>query len=203
MRLFLVRHGETLWNRESRIMGQSDIELTEKGRRQAERLGEALKDEKMDAIYSSSLTRTKQTAGEIARFHGLEVVADDGLMEIDAGEVDGLTYEELMAKHGEFLKEWATKGASLKVPGGESIGELQERAWATVSGLAEAYAGRTVVAVSHSLAIQTIICTALDMSFANMRRLRMDLASISILHFGGEGASLLLYNDTCHLEGVS
>lgn len=202
MRLFLVRHGETLWNREGRIMGQSDIGLTEKGRKQAQRLGEALKDEGIDAIYSSSLTRTRQTADEIARFHGLEVVADDGLMEINAGEMDGLTYEELVAKHGEFLKKWATKGASLRVPGGESIGDLQERAWATVSRLADVHASQTIVLVSHSLAIQTIMCQALDISLSNMRRLRMDLASISILDFGREGASLLLYNDTCHLEGV-
>lgn len=200
MRLILARHGETVWNRESRIMGQSDIELTERGREQAARLGAALKDEELAALYSSSLTRTRETANEIARFHNLEVIPDDGLMELDAGDLDGLTVAEMMSRHGEFLKKWASGAPSLRVPGGESMADLQGRAWASVKRVVNLHVDGTVVVVSHSLAIQSIVCKALDMSLSNLRRLRMDLASISILSFGQEGALLLLYNDTCHLE---
>jgi len=200
MRLILARHGETVWNREGRIMGQSDIELTERGREQAARLGAALKDEELAAVYSSPLRRCRETANEIARPHNLEVIPDDGLMELDAGDLDGLTVDELMPRYGEFLKKWATGGPSLKVPGGESMADLQGRAWASVKRVANLYVDGTVVVVSHSLAIQSIVCKALDMSLSNLRRLRMDLASMSILSFGQEGALLLLYNDTCHLE---
>jgi len=200
MRLILARHGETVWNRESRIMGQSDIELTELGRQQAARLGVALKDENVADVYSSPLTRTRETANEIARFHNLEVIPDDGLMELDAGDLDGLTVDELMARHGEFLKEWTTGGPLVRVPGGESMADLQGRTWDVLQKLVNRHVDGTVVVVSHSLAIQTIVCKALDMSLSNLRRLRMDLASISILDFGKGGASLLLYNDTCHLR---
>ncbi|MFW6125971.1 MAG: histidine phosphatase family protein [Chloroflexota bacterium] len=200
MRLILVRHGETGWNRDSRIMGQSDIMLTERGQRQAERLGEALREERVGAVYSSPLTRARQTAEAIALFHGLEVVTDKGLMEIHAGDLDGLTYEELVTQHAEFLKEWVAVGPTLKVPGGESLDDVQRRAWATVSKLADLHASETVVAVSHSLAIQSVVCKALDMGMSNMRRLHMGLASINILNFERGGVSLLLYNDTCHLE---
>ncbi len=199
MRLILARHGETVWNRESRIMGQSDIKHTELGRQQALRLGEALKDENVAAVYSSSLTRTRETANEIARFHNLEVIPDDGLMELDAGDLDGLTVNELMTRHGEFLKKWATGGPFVRVPGGESMADLQGRTWDVVQRLVNRHVDETVIVVSHSLAIQTIVCKALDMSLSNLRRLRMELASISILDFGKGGASLLLYNDTCHL----
>ena len=200
MRLILVRHGETMWNRENRILGHTDIELSEKGRKQAKRLGVALKDEDVTAIYSSSLRRARETADEIARYHHLEVIPEDAFMELDAGELDGLTFEEVMKRYGEFLKEWANNASSLKIPGGESIAEVQRRAWSAVSKLVDIHANETVIVVSHSLAIQSMINKALEMNLSNLRRLRLDLASISILNFGKSGISLLLYNYTCHLE---
>ena len=200
MRLILVRHGETMWNRENRILGHTDVDLNEKGRKQAERLGVALKDEEVTAIYSSSLRRARETANEIVRYHNLEVIADDAFMELDAGDLDGLTFEEVMKRYGEFLKEWANDASSLKVPGGESIAEVQRRAWSAVNKLVDIHADETVIVVSHSLAIQSMINKALEMNLSNLRRLRLDLASISILNFGKNGISLLLYNDTCHLE---
>lgn len=199
MRLILVRHGETMWNRENRILGHTDVDLNEKGRKQAEQLGVAFKDEEVTAIYSSSLRRARETANEIARYHQLEVIADDAFMELDAGELDGLTFEEVMKRYGEFLKEWANDASSLKVPGGESIAEVQRRAWSAVNKLVDIHADETVIVVSHSLAIQSMINKALEMNLSNLRRLRLDLASISILNFGKSGISLLLYNDTCHL----
>ena len=199
MKLILVRHGETMWNRENRILGHTDIDLNEKGRKQAELLGVALKDEEVTAIYSSPLKRASETAGEIARYHHLDVLPDDSFMEIDAGELDGLTFEEVVKRYGEFLKGWANKESSLKIPGGESMAELEMRAWSAVKKLVEIHADDTAIVVSHSLAIQSIICRALEMGLSDTRRLRLDLASISILNFGKGGVSLLLYNDTCHL----
>ena len=163
-----MRHGETMWNRENRILGHTDVDLTEKGRKQAERLGVALKDEEVTAIYSSSLRRARETANEIVRYHNLEVIADDAFMELDAGELDGLTFEEVMKRYGEFLKEWANDASSLKVPGGESIAEVQRRAWSAVNKLVDIHADETVIVVSHSLAIQSMINKALEMNLSNL-----------------------------------
>jgi len=202
MRLILARHGETMWNRENRILGHTEIELTEKGRKQAERLALALKGEKVTAIYSSPLRRARQTAEEIARYHQQEVVPDDGLKELDAGELDGLTFNEAMERYGEFLEEWLKDTPSLRMPGGESVAELDERTWATVERIVKDHPDGAAILVSHSFVIMCIISRALGMSISNFRRLRLGVASISILNFGQRGISLLQFNDTCHLQGI-
>jgi len=199
MRLILVRHGETRWNQENRVLGHTEIELNEKGRKQAERLALALKDETLAAIYSSPLRRARETAEEIARFHGLEVVTDDGLKEVDAGELDGLTFQEMMERYGDFLKEWVKDEPSLRMPGGESIAELQQRTWPAVERMVRDHPDGIVILVSHAFAILSIICKAIGLSLSHFRRLRLSTASISILNFGGRGTSLVLFNDTCHL----
>lgn len=202
MRLILVRHGETMWNRENRVLGHTEIDLSEKGLKQVERLALALQDEKVSAIYSSPLRRTRQTADQIARFHHLGVVTDDALKEVDAGELDGLTFQEMMERYGGFLEEWMKGLPSLKMPGGESIAELQERTWPAVERIVNDHPDAVVILVSHSFALLSIILRALGMSLSNFRRLRLNLASISILNFGKRGTSLLLFNDTCHLKGI-
>jgi len=202
MRLILVRHGETLWNRENRVLGHTEIELTERGRKQAERLALALKEEKVTAIYSSPLRRARETANEIARFHRLAVVPDDAFKELDAGELDGLTFGEVMERYGDFLKQWMEDVPSLKMPGGESMAQLQERTWGAVEGIVNHHRDGVVILVSHSFVIMSIISRALGMSLSHFRRLRLSVASISILNFGQRGISLLQLNDTCHLEGL-
>lgn len=200
MKLILVRHGETRWNHENRILGHTGIALNKTGREQAARLAVALKDEKVSAIYSSPLRRARQTAEEIARHHGLEVVTDEALKEIDAGELDGLTFEELTERYGDFFKEWMLDDPSLRMPGGESKTELQQRTWPAVERIVREHPDGVVILVSHSLAIVSIISRALGMSLSNFRRLRLSVGSISILNFGERSASLVLFNDTCHLE---
>lgn len=200
MRLILVRHGETMWNRENRVLGQNEVELNETGRKQAERLALAFKDEKVAAIYCSPLRRARETAEEIARFHELPVVADDALMEIDAGELDGLTFDEMRERYGEFLEQWLRDATAIAMPGGESMGQLQQRAWAGVERIVSAHPDETVIVVSHSFAIQSIICKALGMALSNFRRLRLNVGSLSILDFGKRGTRLVLFNDTCHLR---
>ncbi len=202
MRLILVRHGETLWNRENRILGHTEIELTEKGRRQAERLALAIKDKRATAIYTSPLRRARETTDEIARFHRLEVIPDDALKELDAGELDGLTFDEVMKRYGDFLKQWLEDIPSLRMPGGESLAELNERAWSAVERIVNHHPDGEVILVSHSFVLMSIISRALGMSLSNSRRLRLTVASISILDFGQRGISLLQFNDTCHLQGI-
>jgi broad specificity phosphatase PhoE len=189
-----------MWNRENRVLGQNEVELNETGRKQAERLALAFKDEKVAAIYCSPLRRARETAEEIARFHELPVVADDALMEIDAGELDGLTFDEMRERYGEFLEQWLRDATAIAMPGGESMGQLQQRAWAGVERIVSAHPDETVIVVSHSFAIQSIICKALGMALSNFRRLRLNVGSLSILDFGKRGTRLVLFNDTCHLR---
>ncbi len=203
MRLILVRHGETRWNEERRIQGIGDTELNERGRKQTQYLAQALASENVVAIYSSPLSRALKTARAIARPHNLEVQIEDALKELDAGELDGLTTSEIAAQYGDFLKEWIKGSPTLKMPGGESIAELRDRAWEVIERIIKRYPDGVVIVVSHYFVILAIICQALNLDLVHYRRFRHDVAAISILDFGERGASLLLLNDTCHLEKMA
>jgi broad specificity phosphatase PhoE len=201
MKLILVRHGETQWNRENRVVGFADIGLNDEGRKQVKRLALALKEERVDAIYASPLSRAWETAQEVARYHDGEVKADDAFKEMDAGELDGLTYEDMRDRYGELIKQWLSEPASVIMPGGESLANVQERAWLAVEKIREKHPDDVVMVVSHNFVILCIICKALGLDLSQFRRLRPHVASISILNFGQRGTSLVLFNDTCHLEG--
>jgi broad specificity phosphatase PhoE len=201
MKLILVRHGETQWNRENRVVGFADIGLNDEGRKQVKRLALALKEERVDAIYASPLSRAWETAQEVARYHDGEVKADDAFKEMDAGELDGLTYEDMRDRYGELIKQWLSEPASVIMPGGESLANVQERAWLAVEKIREKHPDDVVMVVSHNFVILCIICKALGLDLSQFRRLRPHVASISILNIGRRGMSLVLFNDTCHLEG--
>jgi broad specificity phosphatase PhoE len=199
MRIMLVRHGETQWNLENRIVGHTEIGLDPTGQRQVELLARALGEEKVDAIYSSPLRRAVETANVIAKEHGLDVVTDDALKEVDAGELDGVAIEEVVRRYGNFWEAWVKGVDTLRMPGGETMGELQHRAWSVITRVVGDHPDETVILVSHTLTILSILTKALGMPLEDFRRLRLGLASINTLDFKGSVTSLLGFNDTCHL----
>lgn len=203
MRLLLIRHGETPWNRERRVQGcRSDTELGQRGREQAEKIALVLRKQRVDAIYSSPLKRAVDTAKAIAQACGLEVKVASELREIDAGELEGLSQEELRKRYKEFWKEWRESDPSFPLPGGESLEEVQRRAWGEIERIIERHPEETVAVIGHLLANLAIICRAVGLDLGHMGRLRQDPAAINILQITQQGNSLLLFNDTCHLEAV-
>jgi broad specificity phosphatase PhoE len=210
LRLILVRHGQTEWNRQRRIQGLSDLEMNETGMRQAEALADALKDRNVTAIYTSPLKRAVATARAIARHHAAEIVTLPGLREMDAGEVDGLTYKEMAERHGEFLEKWMLDCSSVRPPGGCTLPELQEQVWGAIEDIVERERERqagarpgkkgVVVAVSHFFPILTALCKALGLSISECRRMKLDLASTCTLDFEPSRIVLAAMNDTCHLR---
>jgi broad specificity phosphatase PhoE len=202
MRLILVRHGETEWNRQSRIIGHTEIALNETGRRQAALLAQALRNEKVSAIYASPLQRTRETAAEISRVLGVKVEFNDALKEIAAGDIDGLTFEEVAERYGDFFKLWMMGDPALRLPGGESFMDLRDRTWPALQRIVGAHNDGDVIVVSHTLAIMSIVASALGMDIADFRRIRLNVASISVLEFKDRNVSLLLFNDTCHWKGL-
>lgn len=204
MRIYLARHGETVWNRENRTQGWSDIELNANGRRHAAAIAQALQDVAPSAVYASSLSRAMATAQAIADYHKLEVAIDPDLRELNQGMLDGLTIEELRRDHGAFLKEWAVRPGGLRLPGGESMAEVQERAWGAIERIVAAHSEGTVAVVSHNLTIVSILCRMLGLDLDRFRRLRQDVAAINVLDFGGPlGAAVTRVNDTAHLSAGS
>ena len=202
MKLILVRHGETASNRDGLGLGRQDVPLTEKGRLQAQALAEALAGEEIAAVYSSPLRRAYETAAAIAAPHGLDVVTDEGLTEMDVGELDGLTFREMRERHPEFVSRWLGEEAgTLAMPGGgESLQDVQSRAAEAVRRICERHEGGTVVAVTHNFVIHALLCEALNMAICDFRRLRHDLAATSLLDVRGGRMVVVHMNDTCHLE---
>jgi len=124
---YLVRHGESAFNAEKRIQGQMDVPLSALGLRQADALANALADHTIVAVYSSPLARAVQTAKPLAARHGLQVERDPRLMEIHAGILQGLCYEEMAERHPECAAKWADGDPDYIIPEGESRRALMAR----------------------------------------------------------------------------
>ena len=201
MRLFLVRHGQTESNRLNLVLGRDDVPLNERGRWQAERVGLALAREPLAAVYSSPLQRALDTARAVAAPHDLAVQSEQGLIEMEIGEMDGLTLAEVESRYPGLLKAWASEeGPDQPMPGGESLVDVQERVWAAVQDLAARHTDETVAAVAHNFVILTLLVRVLGIRLAQFRRLRHSLAAVSVIDFLPARVSLVRLNDTCHLE---
>lgn len=199
IKLILIRHGETGWNHERRIQGgSSDTVLSPLGKKQVRSLGLALKGEKLSAIYSSPLQRALETARAIARYHNLEVQVEPELRELEVGELEGMTIERLGSDFSQFLVQWRGGDGSEKLPSGESLADLQNRAWSTVQRIAAKHDGAVVV-VSHYFVILTIICAALGLPPSGIRRFRVSVGSMSVLDFKNSRPCLASLGDICHL----
>ncbi|MBI2885658.1 MAG: histidine phosphatase family protein [Chloroflexi bacterium] len=200
-RVYLIRHGETDWNAEHRAQGHTDVELNEVGRRQAAALAQALQDAPLRAVYSSPLKRALETAQMVAASHGLPVETQQDLKELDQGELEGLVPEEMRRRHGEVLRRWNAGDTSVRLPGGESMEQVQERAWAAVWGICARHPEQTVAIIGHNLANLAIICRAVGVQLSAFRRLRQATGSLSVLEVGPERSTLLRFNDICHHQG--
>jgi broad specificity phosphatase PhoE len=181
--VYLIRHGETLWNGEGRCQGVTDIPLTEKGYRQAHAIATALADKPLSLILSSPLQRTRETAAVIAASQGLAVETRTELREWHQGELEGLTGPELLANHRAYFQRWLQDPAGAAPPGGETLQVLQAGAWPVIESLRARALDAPVAVVSHTMTIGTIICAALGLDLAHIHRLRLDIASRSTLAF--------------------
>ena len=196
--IILIRHGETDWNQLRRIQGaNSNTELSQRGKEQAESLALRLKDEKIQAIYSSPLQRALDTARAIAGYHQIEVAIEPALKEIDVGELEGIHIEKVGHRLDQLLTN--QDGTLLKMPGGESLAEVQQRAWSTIQRLIGQHSDGVIAVTSHYFVILTIICSVLNLPLSQIGRLRLGVGSISTITFDGEIPRLLLFNDSCHL----
>ncbi len=198
LKLILVRHGQTVWNREKRAQGISDIELSQHGRSQAECLALSLRNEKIDRIISSPLKRALQTAEVINRFHHLPIHTEDGLMELNMGNFEGISLGRMSHDHEDFLKQWFDDPASVVMPGGGSLADLQRRSWGVVERLI-GKTGATLLA-SHNFTIMTILSMIQGADLAGIRQFHVDVASKTVVHFEEGNGDILLFNDVSHLK---
>lgn len=200
MELILVRHGETDWNRLNRCQGISDVPLNSEGKNQARSLAESLRNENLTAIYSSDLVRARETAHEIAKFHMLEVNLSEDLREMDQGEFEGLDFEFIRANYSDVLKVWREEPETLRIPGGESLLEVQDRAWNVFTSLYDLYGENKIVIVSHNLTIITLLCKFAGKSLNFFRDFMVQVSSKSVITCNNGSYKIDLLNDITHLK---
>ncbi|MFH9005190.1 bifunctional RNase H/acid phosphatase [Streptomyces afghaniensis] len=200
----LLRHGETPLTPQKRFSGSggTDPALSDIGRDQAERAAALLaRRGTIQAIVSSPLARTRETAGIVAARLGLDVGVDDGLRETDFGAWEGLTFAEVRERHPDDLNAWLASPDAEPTGGGESFAATATRIAATRDKLVAAYAGRTVLLVTHVTPIKTLVRLALGAPPESLFRMELSAASLSVVAYYADGnASVRLLNDTSHLR---
>ncbi|WP_069768960.1 bifunctional RNase H/acid phosphatase [Streptomyces sp. LUP30] len=200
----LLRHGETPLTPQKRFSGSggTDPSLSDVGREQAERVAAALaRRGTVQHILASPLARTRETAGAVAARLGLEVTVDDGLIETDFGAWEGLTFGEVRERYPDDLNAWLADPEAEPTGGGESFAATAVRIAAARDRLAAAYAGRTVLLVTHVTPIKTFVRLALGAPPESLFRMELSAASLSaVAYFADGNASVRLFNDTSHLR---
>jgi broad specificity phosphatase PhoE len=202
-RLFLVRHGQTESNREGLALGRADVPLNDLGRRQAGCVASALIAESLVAVYASPLTRAVETARPVAAAHGLESRPEPGLIEMDIGELDGLTFGEVRERYPQLLEAWTGEdGPNQAMPGGERLIDVQQRASLAIEAIAERHADRSVCIVTHNFVLLSIAAQFLGAGLPAFRRLRHSVGGITTLDAERGRWRVVRLNDTCHLDGL-
>ncbi|MDZ7893380.1 MAG: histidine phosphatase family protein [Rhodoferax sp.] len=203
-RIIAVRHGETAWNVDTRIQGQLDIGLNDRGLWQAERVGKALAEESIDRIYSSDLQRAHTTAQAIAR-HATnptahEVQLHTGLRERSFGTFEGETWADIAEKWPDESRRWKQRDPHFAPPGGETPTQLLARVQTTVDGIAARHPGEHIVLVAHGGVMDMLYRLATRQELHAPRTWHLGNAAINRLLWTPDGLSLVGWGDARHLE---
>lgn len=206
--IYFVRHGETEWNHSGRYQGFTDIPLNAVGLEQARLCAEALKNVELDRIIVSDLSRAVVTAETIAEGRNIQVQQDKRLREINFGDWESLTYNQIDQRWPGIIEEMYRHPADVQISGGESFHEVQVRAWAALEEtLSAAQEDEKIMVVCHGGTIRTLLCRLLDMSLNHCWNFSLGNTAIScVKFFGNEPDShniLALLNDLRHIREQS
>lgn len=203
-RLIFVRHGYSASNFGNFFAGHTDVALTERGERQAACTAEYLRDEKIDAIYSSDLERAYNTALPIAESHALPVIRDEGLREIYAGEWEGVPFDELREKYSADYSVWLYDIGHSRCTGGESTKELLDRIFAKTEEIARENEGKTVLIATHATPIRVLCTAAAGEGMDKMKEIPF-VSNASVTRFDYENGALTLVSadENAHLGELS
>jgi len=201
--VWLVRHGETEWNRLRRVQGTLDIGLNALGRVQAEKVASRFHPERdrVAAIYSSDLARAHDTARPTAARLGLSVRLDPGLRERKYGIFEGLSFDELAARHPEAAVAVRERHPDYELQGGESLRQFHQRVVATLDRIAAAHVGERILVFTHSGVLDTAYRHAQGLSLRAERRHTLHNVSINRLVIDSGAWRVEAWGDVAHLEG--
>ncbi len=200
--LYLIRHCEALGNINDTFQGSIDEDITEKGARQLEKLGERCKDFHFDVIYSSPLIRAYKTAGAANKYHNLPIITDKAFEEINGGEFEGCKWDMLPVLFPDTYGYWKNDFAHFKTKEGESMTQVYERVSNGAMRVVRENKGKNILIVSHGCAIRNLCCFLLGRSLEEIGSIEwVDNTGISCFGFDDDlKPSLTFINDCDHLK---
>ena len=205
VKLLLIRHGESDGNVQRKFSGFKDVDLTEKGIWQAERLAYRLKGLQVDVVYCSDLKRAIHTADIVFGNRNIDMLTNPHLREMNFGIWEGMTFEEIKIKEGAKFTSWMENPDERSIiPQGESLAILNERVMTGVNRILQEHKNeakdKTIAIVCHGGAIRIILCNVLNLELKNLWFIKQNSTALNIIDYYDSRGFISLLNDTSHLE---
>jgi broad specificity phosphatase PhoE len=206
--IILVSNGNTPWDKDKIFQGSKDISLDDLGREEAWAAGKWLKDENIHAVYTSPLSRARDTAIVIARHHNLEVLDLPGLADLSYGDWDGVPLKEVKVKYADLYRQWEAAPHTVCFPNGEPLAVLRTRALATVEEVVQRHQDQTLLFMAHRAVNQVLIAAFIGLDNSNFWRIAQDTTAINRFHLVEDGRRvgktwyITSINETGHLQGM-
>lgn len=201
-KFILIRHGETIWNKEHKMQGQTDIPLSKVGIKQAKQLSIHLKDIHLDILYSSPLKRASKTAKQIHQFHThIPFLTHDSLKERSFGDLEGITYEDIILTHPRMAFDKTWDYPYFQPPKGECLIDVRKRAEVFLHDALSHYEGKTIAIVSHGVTLRIIIQILVGLPFSSAEALKTENTSCAFIEFDPKTKGHIHFiNHMKHLE---
>jgi len=191
--LIFIRHPQTNWNKEQKYLGRADIALNHQGKKQAKSISNYLRKKNISAIYSSDLRRAYQTASIITKEHSLSIRKDARLNEIDFGNWEGMTFNQIQRKYPQLAKKYLSHPLKTKIPDGESFLKFRSRVNKALKEILAREKGKVVI-ISHAGVNRIIICSLLKLPLPCFWQIKQDIGAINIIEIHKKANIVSLIN---------
>jgi len=202
VKIILIRHGETDWNKEQIFRGRIDVALNEVGLAQARAVQKFLKDVQISAIYSSPLSRALETARVVGEGRNCEVKIEEGFIDINFGRWQGISHQKVKEEYKELYEMWLNKPQMVTFPEGESLEEVQRRSMKALEKVIKKHPEETLAIISHRVLNKVLLCSILGLELSHFWYIKQDTCALNRFEYKDDKYYLTLLNDTCHLKKV-
>ena len=199
-RIILIRHGDTIYNKETVFRGTLDVPLNEVGKEQARLTGLEISDTKISYLASSPLSRALDTASAVAEHQDVEPVIDESFMDLNFGSWQGRSKDEVQEAEPELFEQWMRDPASVRFPGGETLKDVSARASKAVENMRNDFEGETIAVATHRVVVKLLVLQMLGLPESEFWRIMVDTCSVTTFdHHKDLGYILKRHNHTAHL----
>lgn len=200
--ILLVRHGETDWNREEIFRGTYDVPLNDNGREQARLLGIALRSEKINVAYTSPLSRAVETSKIVLGPYGIEATMHEGFLDFNYGDWTGLKEPDVASRWPNELTMWKSHPHTIRIPGGDTLKEVFDRAFNAMERLAREHEDETVALFAHRVVNKLLIIGSLGLTLDRFPFIIQGNCCINRLKWTEQGYLIECINDTAHVRNA-